>query len=43
MKKFWNWVRDETEPQERTLRLEGTIADGVITLDFEGVELVLAK
>lgn len=23
--------------------LEGTIADGVITLDFEGVELVLAK
>ena len=27
MKKFWNWVRDETEPQERTLRLEGTIAE----------------
>ena len=27
MRKFWNWVRDETETQERTLRLEGTIAE----------------
>ena len=27
MKKFWNWVRDETDPQERTLRLEGAIAE----------------
>ena len=26
MKKFWNWVRDETT-QERILRLEGTIAE----------------
>ena len=27
MKRFWNWVRDETDPQERTLRLEGAIAE----------------
>ncbi len=27
MKKFWNWIRNETETQERTLRLEGTIAE----------------
>ena len=27
MKRFWNWVRDETNPQERTLRLEGAIAE----------------
>ena len=27
MKKFWCWVRDETNPEERTLRLEGAIAE----------------
>jgi len=27
MKRFWNWVRDETNPEERTLRLEGAIAE----------------
>ena len=27
MKRSWNWVRDETNPQERTLRLEGAIAE----------------
>ena len=27
MKRFWNWARDETNPQERTLRLEGAIAE----------------
>ena len=26
MKHFWNWVRDETEPEQRILRLEGAIA-----------------
>lgn len=28
MKRFWNWVRDETHPEERTLRIEGAIAEG---------------
>lgn len=27
MKRFWNWIRDETNPDERTLYLEGTIAE----------------
>lgn len=27
MKKFWNWIRDETNPDARILRLEGTIAE----------------
>ena len=27
MKKFWNWARDETSPDARVLRLEGTIAE----------------
>ena len=27
MKKFWNWIRDETDPKHRTLRLEGAIAE----------------
>lgn len=27
MKRFWNWVRDETAPDERTLRLDGAIAE----------------
>ena len=27
MKKFWNWARDETVPDARVLRLEGTIAE----------------
>ena len=27
MKRFWNWVRNEGNPQERTLRLEGAIAE----------------
>ena len=27
MKKFWNWIRDETAPDARILRLEGTIAE----------------
>ena len=27
MKRFWNWVRDETDPNERTLRLDGAIAE----------------
>lgn len=27
MKRFWNWVRDETNPDMRTLRLEGAIAE----------------
>ena len=27
MKKFWNWARDETAPDARVLRLEGTIAE----------------
>ena len=27
MKKFWNWARDETPPDARVLRLEGTIAE----------------
>lgn len=26
-KHFWNWIRDETQPSERTLMLEGPIAD----------------
>ena len=26
-KVFWNWVRDETEPESRTLYLNGTIAE----------------
>lgn len=26
MKKFWNWIRDETDPEQRTLRLDGVIA-----------------
>ena len=29
MKKFWNWARDETAPDARVLRLEGTIATTV--------------
>ena len=24
-KHFWNWARDETNPEERTLLLEGTV------------------
>lgn len=27
MKRFWNWIRDETNPDERTLYLEGAIAE----------------
>ena len=27
MKKFWNWIRDETAPDTRILRLEGAIAE----------------
>ena len=27
MKKFWNWIRDETNPDTRILRLEGAIAE----------------
>ena len=27
MRRFWNWVRDETAPDERTLYLEGAIAE----------------
>lgn len=27
MKKFWNWIRDETNPDARILRLEGAIAE----------------
>ena len=27
MKKFWNWIRDETVPDARILRLEGAIAE----------------
>lgn len=27
MKRFWNWVRDQNDPNERTLRLEGAIAE----------------
>lgn len=27
MKKFWNWIRDETSPKARILRLEGAIAE----------------
>ena len=27
MKKFWNWIRDETNPDARSLRLEGAIAE----------------
>ena len=27
MKKFWNWIRDETNPDVRILRLEGAIAE----------------
>ena len=27
MKKCWNWARDETSPDARVLRLEGTIAE----------------
>ena len=27
MKRFWNWVRDETNPEQRVLRLEGAIAE----------------
>ena len=27
MKKFWNWIRDETFPDQRILRLEGAIAE----------------
>ena len=27
MKKFWNWIRDETAPDARILRLEGAIAE----------------
>ena len=27
MKKFWNWIRDETAPGARILRLEGAIAE----------------
>lgn len=27
MKKFWNWIRDETHPEQRALFLEGTIAE----------------
>ena len=26
-KHFWNWVRDETEPESRTLYLNGVIAE----------------
>ena len=26
-KRFWNWARDETNPEERTLLLEGPIAE----------------
>ena len=26
-KPFWNWVRDETEPESRTLYLSGVIAE----------------
>ena len=26
-KHFWNWARDETNPEERTLLLEGPIAE----------------
>ncbi len=27
MKRFWNWARDETNPEVRTLRIEGAIAE----------------
>ena len=27
MKKFWSFIRDETAPDARVLRLEGTIAE----------------
>ncbi len=27
MKKFWNWIRDETTPDARTLYLEGVLAE----------------
>ena len=27
MKRFWCWVRDETDPNERILRLDGAIAE----------------
>ena len=27
MKRFWSWARDETAPEQRVLRLEGTIAE----------------
>ena len=27
MKKFWNWIRDKTNPDARILRLEGAIAE----------------
>ena len=27
MKRFWNWARDETDPEVRTLYLEGAIAE----------------
>ena len=27
MKKFWNWIRDETALDARILRLEGAIAE----------------
>ena len=42
MKKFWNWARDETAPDARVLRLEGTIAkeswfdDDVTPAAFKG-------
>ena len=28
MKKFWNWIRDETAPDARILRLEGSHCRG---------------
>ena len=30
MKKFWNFIRDETAPDARVLRLEGTIAEETV-------------
>ena len=39
----WSVEGDKLTLSDSQDTLEGTIADGVITLDFEGVELVLAK
>ena len=39
----WSVEGDKITLSDSQDTLEGTIADGVITLDFEGVELILAK